>query len=118
MSREALAAGELVCIFPEGGISRSGQLQRFKPGVLEIQRDTGAPIIPVWLDEIWGSIFSFRGGKFFWKWPQPEPRRVSIWFGKPIYNPPDIHRCGRRCRTWAPTPSRAESSGRWPCPAR
>src|SRR4051794_14346962 len=67
MSREALKAGELVCIFPEGGISRSGQLQRFKTGVLEMQRGTGAPIIPVWLDEIWGSIFSFRGGKFFWK---------------------------------------------------
>jgi acyl-[acyl-carrier-protein]-phospholipid O-acyltransferase/long-chain-fatty-acid--[acyl-carrier-protein] ligase len=91
LSREAVKAGDLVCIFPEGGISRSGQLQRFKPGVLEIQRDTGAPIIPVWLDEIWGSIFSFRGGKFFWKWPSLKPRRVSIWFGKPIYNPPDIH---------------------------
>jgi acyl-[acyl-carrier-protein]-phospholipid O-acyltransferase/long-chain-fatty-acid--[acyl-carrier-protein] ligase len=91
MSREALRAGELVCIFPEGGISRSGQLQRFKTGVLEIQRDTGAPIIPVWLDELWGSIFSFRGAKFFWKWPSARPRRVSIWFGKPIYNPTDIH---------------------------
>ncbi len=91
MSREALSAGELVCIFPEGGISRSGQLQRFKPGVLEIERGTGAPIIPVWLDELWGSIFSFRGGKFFWKWPSARPRRVSIWFGKPIYNPKDIH---------------------------
>jgi acyl-[acyl-carrier-protein]-phospholipid O-acyltransferase/long-chain-fatty-acid--[acyl-carrier-protein] ligase len=92
MSREALSAGELVCIFPEGGISRSGQLQRFKPGVLEIQRDTGAPIIPVWLDEIYGSIFSFRGGKFFWKWPSLRPRRVSIWFGKQICDPPDIHK--------------------------
>ncbi|HVT26607.1 MAG TPA: AMP-binding protein, partial [Lacipirellulaceae bacterium] len=91
LSREALRAGELVCIFPEGGISRSGQLQKFKPGVLEIQRGTGAPIIPVWLDEIWGSIFSFRGGKFFWKWPSARPRRVSIWFGKPMYDPPDIH---------------------------
>jgi acyl-[acyl-carrier-protein]-phospholipid O-acyltransferase/long-chain-fatty-acid--[acyl-carrier-protein] ligase len=91
MSREALEAGELVCIFPEGGISRSGQLQRFKTGVLEMQRGTGAPVIPVWLDEIWGSIFSFRGGKFFWKWPSTKPRRVSIWFGKPIYDPPDIH---------------------------
>jgi acyl-[acyl-carrier-protein]-phospholipid O-acyltransferase/long-chain-fatty-acid--[acyl-carrier-protein] ligase len=90
-AREALAAGELVCIFPEGGISRSGQLQRFKPGVLEIQRDTGAPIIPVYLDELWGSIFSFRGGKFFWKWPTTHPRRVSIWFGRPLYNPTDIH---------------------------
>jgi acyl-[acyl-carrier-protein]-phospholipid O-acyltransferase / long-chain-fatty-acid--[acyl-carrier-protein] ligase len=90
-AREALQAGELVCIFPEGGISRSGQLQRFKPGVLEIQRGTGAPIIPVFLDELWGSIFSFRGGKFFWKWPTAHPRRVSIWLGKPIYDPKDIH---------------------------
>jgi acyl-[acyl-carrier-protein]-phospholipid O-acyltransferase / long-chain-fatty-acid--[acyl-carrier-protein] ligase len=91
-AREALKAGELVCIFPEGGISRSGQLQRFKPGVLEIQRDTGAPIIPVYLDELWGSIFSFRGGKFFWKWPSMHPRRISIWFGKPIPEPCDIHK--------------------------
>jgi acyl-[acyl-carrier-protein]-phospholipid O-acyltransferase/long-chain-fatty-acid--[acyl-carrier-protein] ligase len=91
LSREAVKEGDLVCIFPEGGISRSGQLQRFKPGVLEIQRDTGAPIVPVWLDEIWGSIFSFRGAKFFWKWPSAKPRRVSIWFGKPIYDPADIH---------------------------
>jgi acyl-[acyl-carrier-protein]-phospholipid O-acyltransferase/long-chain-fatty-acid--[acyl-carrier-protein] ligase len=90
-AREALAAGDLVCIFPEGGISRSGQLQKFKQGVLEIQRGTGAPIIPVYLDELWGSIFSFRGGKFFWKWPTTHPRRVSIWFGKPIVEPTDIH---------------------------
>ncbi len=90
-AREAVQAGELVCIFPEGGISRSGLLQKFKPGVLEIQRGTGAPIIPVYLDELWGSIFSFRGGKFFWKWPTAHLRRVSIWFGKPIRDPKDIN---------------------------
>ncbi|MCC7475377.1 MAG: MFS transporter [Pirellulales bacterium] len=90
-ARAALQAGDLVCIFPEGGISRSGQLQRFKPGVLEIQRGTGAPIVPVYLDELWGSIFSFRGGKFFWKWPTGWPRRVSIWFGKSIKEPRDIY---------------------------
>lgn len=89
-ARAALRNGELVCIFPEGGITRSGQLQSFKAGVLEIQRDTGAPIVPVFLDELWGSIFSFRGGRFFWKWPSAWPRNVSIWFGKPIDNPPDI----------------------------
>jgi acyl-[acyl-carrier-protein]-phospholipid O-acyltransferase/long-chain-fatty-acid--[acyl-carrier-protein] ligase len=89
-AREALRAGDLVCIFPEGGISRSGQLQSFKPGVLEIQRGTDAPLIPVYLDELWGSIFSFRGGKFFWKWPSARPKRVSIWIGKPIAQPKDI----------------------------
>jgi len=91
LAREAVQAGDLVCIFPEGGISRSGQLQRFKPGVLEIQRGTDAPIIPVYLDELWGSIFSFRGGKFFWKWPTAHPRQVSIWFGKPLHNPQNIY---------------------------
>jgi acyl-[acyl-carrier-protein]-phospholipid O-acyltransferase / long-chain-fatty-acid--[acyl-carrier-protein] ligase len=89
-AREALRNGELVCIFPEGGITRSGQLQSFKSGMLEIQRDSGAPIIPVFLDELWGSIFSFRGGRFFWKWPSALPRSVSIWFGKPIHDPTDV----------------------------
>jgi acyl-[acyl-carrier-protein]-phospholipid O-acyltransferase/long-chain-fatty-acid--[acyl-carrier-protein] ligase len=89
-ARQALRDGDLVCIFPEGGISRSGQLQSFKSGVLEIQRGTDAPIIPVYLDELWGSIFSFRGGKFFWKWPTAHPKRVSIWFGRPIDQPRDI----------------------------
>ena len=118
-AREALQAGELVCIFPEGGISRSGQLQSFKPGVLEIQRGTDAPIIPVYLDELWGSIFSFRGGKFFWKWPSAHPRRVSIWFGKPIARAEGhLTRCARPCRTWAPTRWPAASSARSPCPAR
>jgi acyl-[acyl-carrier-protein]-phospholipid O-acyltransferase/long-chain-fatty-acid--[acyl-carrier-protein] ligase len=89
-AREALRAGDLVCIFPEGGISRSGQLQSFKAGVLEIHRGTDAPLIPVYLDELWGSIFSFRGGKFFWKWPSTKPKRVSIWFGKRLGKPKDI----------------------------
>ncbi|HEY4233754.1 MAG TPA: acyl-[ACP]--phospholipid O-acyltransferase [Lacipirellulaceae bacterium] len=89
-ARAALQAGELVCIFPEGGITRSGQLQAFKSGVLEIHRGSGVPLIPVYLDELWGSIFSFRGGRFFWKWPAAWPHRVSIWFGKPIYEPKDI----------------------------
>lgn len=90
-AREALKAGDLVCIFPEGGITRSGQLQSFKGGVLEIHRGTGVPLIPVYLDELWGSIFSFRGGRFFWKWPSAWPRQVSIWFGKPLYDPKDIY---------------------------
>ena len=64
-AREALKNGELVCIFPEGGISVSGQLQAFRPRTLEITRGTSAPIVPVYLDELWGSIFTFRRGRFF-----------------------------------------------------
>jgi acyl-[acyl-carrier-protein]-phospholipid O-acyltransferase/long-chain-fatty-acid--[acyl-carrier-protein] ligase len=43
-----------------------------------------APVVPVWLDQLWGSIFSFQGGKFFTKWPGKIPHRVTIAFGKPL----------------------------------
>lgn len=90
-AREALNDGELVCIFPEGGISHSGTLQKFRSSTLDVLKGTSAPIVPVYLDELWGSIFTYRGGRFFWKWPSLWSRKVSIWFGKPLPQPHDIH---------------------------
>ena len=90
-AREALNNGELVCIFPEGGITQSGQLQTFRRGTLDIVKGTSASIVPVYLDELWGSIFTFRGGRFFWKRPRMWSRQVSIWFGKKLEQPKDIH---------------------------
>ena len=90
-AREALNNGELVCIFPEGGISKSGQLQPFRRGTLEIIRGTTAKVIPVYLDELWGSIFTFRGGPFTRIRRRAFFRPVSIWFGKPLENVTDIH---------------------------
>jgi acyl-[acyl-carrier-protein]-phospholipid O-acyltransferase/long-chain-fatty-acid--[acyl-carrier-protein] ligase len=90
-AREALQNGELVCIFPEGGMTRTGQLQPFKPGMLQIVQGTDAAIVPVYLDELYGSIFSFRGGSSILKRPQPGPRRVSIWFGEPLDDPQSVH---------------------------
>src|SRR5690606_10924645 len=68
-AREALQNGELVGIFAEGQITRSGQIQPFQPGMMKIVAGTGCPVIPVYLHGLWGSIFSYRGGRFFWKWP-------------------------------------------------
>lgn len=90
VAREALQAGQLVCLFAEGRITRSGQLQSFSRGVLSIVRGTGAPIIPVYLDELWGSMFSYRGGKPMGRWPFRWPRRVSIWFGEGIAQPRSV----------------------------
>jgi acyl-[acyl-carrier-protein]-phospholipid O-acyltransferase / long-chain-fatty-acid--[acyl-carrier-protein] ligase len=90
-AREALNNGDIVCIFPEGRISPSGQLQTFKPGVLEIIKGSTAEVIPVYLDELWGSIFSFRGAKLFSKSPELSPRRVSIWFGEPLRQPQSVY---------------------------
>jgi acyl-[acyl-carrier-protein]-phospholipid O-acyltransferase/long-chain-fatty-acid--[acyl-carrier-protein] ligase len=90
-AREALQAGELVCIFPEGAISRTGQIMTFKPGALKILDGADVPVIPVYLDGLWGSIFSFERGRFFWKWPKRWPYPLTIFFGSPLSRPDDVH---------------------------
>jgi 1-acyl-sn-glycerol-3-phosphate acyltransferase len=55
-----LAAGNLVCIFPEGGITRDGTIQPFRPGVERILAQRPVPVVPMALRGLWGSIFSRR----------------------------------------------------------
>jgi acyl-[acyl-carrier-protein]-phospholipid O-acyltransferase / long-chain-fatty-acid--[acyl-carrier-protein] ligase len=81
---EALRNGEVVCIFPEGEITRIGQMLPFRRGFERIIKGIDVPIIPVNIDGIWGSIFSFSGGRFLWKWPRSIPYPVRITFGKPL----------------------------------
>ena len=81
---ERIECGEIVCIFPEGELSRSGILLRLKRGYELIARAAKCPIVPVWLDQLWGSIFSFKGGKYFYKWPKRIPYPVQVAFGEPI----------------------------------
>ena len=81
---EYLKAGEVVCIFPEGELTRTGEMMGFKRGFELIARKAVVPVVPVHLDSLWGSIFSFSGGRFFWKWPGEWPRRVRVSFGMPL----------------------------------
>jgi acyl-[acyl-carrier-protein]-phospholipid O-acyltransferase / long-chain-fatty-acid--[acyl-carrier-protein] ligase len=81
---EALRNGEVVCIFPEGEITRIGQLLPFRRGFERIVKGIEVPIIPVNIDGIWGSIFSFSGGHFLWKWPRRVPYPVRLTFGKAL----------------------------------
>jgi 1-acyl-sn-glycerol-3-phosphate acyltransferase len=60
---EELTEGELVCIFPEGGISSDGKLAPFRRGIENIVRRTPVPVVPVALVGLWGSFFSRKGGK-------------------------------------------------------
>ena len=90
-AREAVQNGELVCIFPEGSITRTGQMQGFSRGMLKIIEGTGAPVIPAYLHGLWGSVFSYRGGRFFWKLPCKLPYPVTIVFGKPRFAPENVH---------------------------
>ena len=78
---EALQAGEVVCIFPEGAISRTGGMQGLKRGFELIARKAKVTVLPVNLDGMWGSIFSYERNCFFKKTPLRLPYPVSIHFG-------------------------------------
>src|SRR6059036_2268387 len=81
---EKIAEGEIVCVFPEGQLERTGTLLRLQRGYELIARHANAQVVPVWLDQLWGSIFSFQGGRFFTKFPKRIPYPVTIAFGKPL----------------------------------
>src|SRR6266436_4390431 len=81
---EKVGEGEIVCVFPEGQLERRGVLLRLQRGYELIARHSNARVVPVWLDQLWGSIFSFQGGRFFTKFPKRIPYPVTIAFGKPL----------------------------------
>jgi acyl-[acyl-carrier-protein]-phospholipid O-acyltransferase/long-chain-fatty-acid--[acyl-carrier-protein] ligase len=78
----ALDNGEIVCIFPEGQVTHTGKILPFRRGIEIIMRGRDCPIVPVYLDNVWGSIFSFDKGKFVKKWPEQFPFSLTITFGK------------------------------------
>ena len=77
---QVLASGDLLCIFPEGAITRDGQLQAFKGGVLKVvqqraQAGQPVPLIPMALNNLWGSFFSrVEQGK-----AMVQPFRRGLW---------------------------------------
>ncbi len=80
----ALRRGEVVLVFPEGNISRTGQLMEIKKGFELMARQAGTPVIAAAMDGLWGSIFSFAGNKYLWKSPRLMPTPVFIAFGRAI----------------------------------
>jgi acyl-[acyl-carrier-protein]-phospholipid O-acyltransferase/long-chain-fatty-acid--[acyl-carrier-protein] ligase len=84
IASEAIKDGDVVCIFAEGQITRIGQLLPFRRGFERVMKDVHAPIIPVCLDHVWGSIFSYEKGRFLWKVPRYVPYPVTVSFGKPM----------------------------------
>ncbi len=81
---DAIRNNEIVCIFAEGQITRIGQLLPFRRGMERIMKNVDAPIVPVNLDGVWGSIFSYERGRFIWKMPRKIPYPVTVSFGKPM----------------------------------
>jgi len=81
---DSIRAGRVVCIFAEGQITRIGQLLPFRRGFERIMKDVDAPIIPVNLDGVWGSLFSFDRGRFLWKMPKRLAHPITVSFGRPL----------------------------------
>lgn len=84
---EELEAGEVVCIFPEGALSKDGRLSRFRPGVEKVVQRTPVPVVPMALIGMWGSFFSRKDGA-----PMRRPfrrvwSRIQLVIGTPI--PPE-----------------------------
>ena len=82
---DAIREGALVCIFPEGTRTRTGTLNELHKGFeLIVRQSGGAPVLPVYLDRLWGSIFSFSGNRFLFKIPRKLPYPATVNFGAPI----------------------------------
>ncbi len=78
----AIKAGDIICIFPEGKISKSGKIQQFRAGFERIMKNLDNPIIPIHLDGVWGSIFSYHKGRTFTKFPKKIPYPVTVTYGE------------------------------------
>jgi acyl-[acyl-carrier-protein]-phospholipid O-acyltransferase / long-chain-fatty-acid--[acyl-carrier-protein] ligase len=79
-----LAAGELVVIFAEGSISRTGQLMKLQRGFELMARRAGVPVVPVFHDGLWGSIFSYSGQRYIFKSPRLLPTPITVAWGASI----------------------------------
>lgn len=79
---EALNAGDVVCIFPEGQLTRTGSLSEINRGFEMIARRSGAPVLPVYMDGLWGSILSYERKKYFFKLPYWLQIDVRVNFGE------------------------------------
>ncbi len=84
IAREQIRQGHAVCIFAEGAITRTGNLLKFKRGFERIAAHAECPIVPIYVEGIWGSIFSYERGRFFFKWPKGLRRPITVVFGKPM----------------------------------
>ncbi|WP_250499292.1 MFS transporter [Caballeronia sp. GAWG1-5s-s] len=83
--QRALEDGDLICIFPEGKLTRTGEMNPFRHGISEILRRHPAPVVPMALRGLWGSVFSRDQNA---QWPRPIRRgvmtRLTLAVGEPI----------------------------------
>ncbi len=84
-THEMFKNGELICVFPEGNITRNGLMSSFHKGFASIlPKDLDVPVLPIHIGMLWGSIFTNFYAKIKLRWPSEIPHPASIIIGKPI----------------------------------
>lgn len=92
-AQQVLKDGDLLCIFPEGGLTPDGRLQPFRPGMLKVVEQAKAegldvPVVPMALRNLWGSFFSRKGGAAMTRpWRRGLFNRVELVVGAPLHKP-------------------------------
>jgi 1-acyl-sn-glycerol-3-phosphate acyltransferase len=82
---KTLADGELVAIFPEGGITRDGEIAPFRPGIERILAARPVPVVPIALRGLWGSVFSRKDSALGrMRLPRRFRARIEVAIGAPI----------------------------------
>jgi len=81
---QAVRDGDVLCIFPEGQITYDGELNEFKSGLDKLLAREPAPVMPVALRGLWGSLFSRKGGPALRKLPRKLFARIDLVLDDPI----------------------------------
>ncbi len=99
VAAEALEEGAVVCLFPEGQLSRTGGLSELKRGYQMIAKKANCPVLPAYMDGLWGSIWSFSENNFLRKFPRTLRYGVSVAFGRPMPPSSDLGEALRELST-------------------
>jgi len=81
---DELAAGHLICIFPEGALTPDGRIGEFRAGIERILARRPVPVVPTALRGLWDSWFSRRGGRALLKRPRRFRARVELQAAAPL----------------------------------
>ena len=81
---EALEQGDVVCVFPEGSLTRDGDMAEFRKGIERVVERTPVPVVPVGLQGLWGSLFSLDGKGLLGFLPRKFWSRIDVMIGRPI----------------------------------
>ena len=83
-ARKAMNDGFMVVVFAEGALTRTGMLREFRKGFTRIMKNSGHPVIPVYIGGVWGTITSYHRGSFVKRWKGSFRNEVSVIFGEPL----------------------------------